>query len=104
MRPGQDAKLVINGVMGQADVWVNGTEVATEATVEGDYTSYTFDVTSLLRRGTNSLALELFPNNPSTMFTLDDVDWNQIPPDNNTGIQFPVQLHVSDALGIGNTT
>ncbi len=23
------------------------------------------------------------------MFTLDDVDWNQIPPDNNTGIQFP---------------
>ena len=36
----------------------------------------------------------MYPNNPSTMFTLDDVDWNQIPPDNNTGIQFPVQLHV----------
>ena len=50
LRPGQDAKLVINGVMGQADVWVNGTEVATEATVEGDYTSYTFDVTNLLRQ------------------------------------------------------
>ena len=29
------------------------------------------------------------------MFTLDDVDWNQIPPDNNTGIQFPVQLQVT---------
>jgi exo-1,4-beta-D-glucosaminidase len=103
LRPGQDAKLVINGVVGQADVWVNGTEVATEATVEGDYTSYTFDVTSLIRPGTNALALELFPNNPSTMFTLDDVDWNQIPPDNNTGIQFPIQLHISDALGISNT-
>ena len=117
LRPGQDAKLVINGVMGQADVWVNGTEVATQATVEGDYTSYTFDVTNLLRSaantsgtntsgtntsGTNTLALELFPNNPSSMFTLDDVDWSQIPPDNNTGIQFPVQLHVSDALGVSN--
>jgi len=100
---GQDARLVINGVVGQADVWVNGTEVATEATVEGDYTSYTFDVTNLLRAGTNSLALELFPNDPNTMLTLDDVDWNQIPPDNNTGIQFPVQLHVSDALAISNT-
>jgi len=100
---GQDVKLVINGVVGQADVWVNGTEVATEATVEGDYTSYTFDITSLLRPGVNSLALELFPNNPSTMFTLDDVDWNQIPPDNNTGIQFPVELHVSAALGISNS-
>jgi exo-1,4-beta-D-glucosaminidase len=99
----QDAKLVINGVMGQADVWVDGTEVATEATVEGDYTTYAFDVTRLLRPGTNTLALELYPNNPSTMFTLDDVDWNQIPPDNNTGIQFPVQLHVSAALGISNS-
>jgi exo-1,4-beta-D-glucosaminidase len=103
LAPGQDAKLVINGVMGQADVWVNGTEVATEATVEGDYTSYSFDVTNLIRPGTNSLALELFPNDPNTMFTLDDVDWNQIPPDNNTGIQFPVQLHVADALAISNT-
>ena len=103
LRPGQDAKLVINGVMGQADVWVNGTEVATEATVEGDYTSYSFDVSNLLRGGTNALALELYPNNPNTMFTLDDVDWNQIPPDNNTGIQFPVQLRVASALGIANT-
>jgi exo-1,4-beta-D-glucosaminidase len=103
LRAGQDAKLVINGVMGQADVWLNGTEVATQATVEGDFTSYTFDVTNLLRSGANSLALELYPNNPSTMFTLDDVDWSQIPPDNNTGIQFPVQLHISDALGISNT-
>jgi len=101
--PGQDARLVINGVVGQADVWVDGTEVATEATVEGDYTSYTFDITHLLRPGTNTLALELYPNNPSTMFTLDDVDWNQIPPDNNTGIQFPVQLHVFDALGISKS-
>jgi exo-1,4-beta-D-glucosaminidase len=32
------------------------------------------------------------------MFTLDDVDWNQIPPDNNTGIQFPVQLETNGAL------
>ena len=103
LQSGQDAKLVLNGVVGQADVWVNGTEVATQATVEGDYTSYTFDVSSLLRPGTNTLAMELYPNNPSAEFTLDDVDWNQIPPDNNTGIQFPVQLHVSDALSVSNS-
>ena len=36
------------------------------------------------------------------MFTFDDVDWNQIPPDNNTGIQFPVQLAVDGALSDGN--
>lgn len=32
------------------------------------------------------------------MFTTDNVDRNQIPPDNNTGIQFPVQLAVDGGL------
>ena len=66
-----------------------------QTTVEGDYTRYTFDVTSLLQPATTR-GLEVHPNNPNTMLTLDDVDWSQIPPDNNTGIQFPVQLQVSD--------
>ncbi len=50
--------------------------------------------------GANSLALEVYPNDPTRMLTLDDVDWSQIPPDNNTGIQFPLQLHTSGALAI----
>src|SRR4029077_20762877 len=52
--------------------------------------------------GANAVAIEVDPNNPETMFTLDDVDWNQIPPDNNTGLQFPVQLAVDGALSDGN--
>ena len=36
------------------------------------------------------------------MFTLDNVDWTQIPPDNNTGIQFPIQLHTSGPLALSN--
>jgi exo-1,4-beta-D-glucosaminidase len=97
------ASLIVNGIVGQADVWVNGKEIATQATVQGDYTRYTFDVTGLLRRGTNTLALEVYPNDPSTMFTLDNVDWTQIPPDNNTGIQFPIQLHTSGPLALSNS-
>jgi exo-1,4-beta-D-glucosaminidase len=102
LRPGQVASITVNGVVGAADVWVDGKLVATRDTVTGAYTRFTFDVTGLLRRGTNTLALKVYPNDPSTMFTLDDVDWNQIPPDNNTGIQFPVQLRVSDALSESN--
>ena len=96
---GQSASLIVNGVVGAADVWVDGKEVATQSTVEGAYTRYTFDVTSDLAKGTNAVALEVYPNNPNTMLTVDDVDWNQIPPDNNTGIQFPLELQVSNALG-----
>ena len=82
---------------------MNGTEVATSATVTGAYTRFTFNITSLIRSGTNSLAIEVNPNDPTTMFTLDNVDWTQIPPDNNTGIQFPVQLQVDGALAVGNS-
>ncbi len=99
---GQDAKLVLNGVVGAADVWVNGSEVATAATVTGDYARNVFDITGLLRSGTNSLAIEMHPNNPNAMLTLDNVDWSQIPPDNNTGIQFPVQLQTGGPLVLSN--
>jgi exo-1,4-beta-D-glucosaminidase len=99
---GQTATLIVNGVIGSANVWVDGHQVATSTTVTGAYTRFSFNVTSLLVAGTNSVAIEVNPNNPLTMFTLDDVDWNQIPPDNNTGIQFPVQLAVDGALSDGN--
>jgi exo-1,4-beta-D-glucosaminidase len=99
---GRYEQLIVNGVVGQADVWVNGSELATQATVQGDYTRYVFDVSNLLKPGQNSLALEVYPNNPTKMFTLDNVDWTQIPPDNNTGIQFPVQLHSSGPLAISD--
>jgi exo-1,4-beta-D-glucosaminidase len=95
---GQDAKLIVNGVVGKADLWVNGTEIATSATVAGAYARRVFDITADLVAGTNSLAIEMYPNNPNAMLTLDNVDWTQIPPDNNTGIQFPVQLQTGGPL------
>jgi exo-1,4-beta-D-glucosaminidase len=100
LRPGQHAKLILNGVIGAGHIWLNGQRVGT---VDGAYTRDVFDITPLLRAGRNELAIEVQPNNPNTMFTLDGVDWNQIPPDNNTGIQFPVQLSVADALSGGNS-
>ncbi len=100
--PGQVATLIVNGVVGSANVWVNGAEVATSATVTGAYTRFTFNITGLAVSGTNSLAIEINPNDPRSMYTLDNVDWTQIPPDNNTGIQFPVQLAVDGALSDSN--
>src|SRR5215467_4318096 len=100
---GQTATLIVNGVVGSANVWVNGTEVATSATVTGAYTRFTFDISGHVVSGTNSVAIEVNPNDPTTMFTTDNVDWTQIPPDNNTGIQFPVQLQVDGVLAVGNS-
>jgi exo-1,4-beta-D-glucosaminidase len=103
LQAGQIATLIVNGVVGSANVWVNGTEVATSSAVTGAYTRLTFNLTNLIVAGTNSLAIEVNPNDPASMYTLDNVDWTQIPPDNNTGIQFPVQLQVDGALAVGNS-
>ena len=96
------ASLVVNGVVGEADLWFNGHEVAGHRTLQGAYTQYVYDVSRLVHPGANAIALRLYPNDPGTMFTLDNVDWTQIPPDNNTGIQFPDQLHTSAALAISD--
>jgi exo-1,4-beta-D-glucosaminidase len=103
LAPGKAARLIVNGVVGSASVWVNGQQVATSATVTGAYTRFTFNITGLIVAGTNSLAIEVNPNDPASMYTLDNVDWTQIPPDNNTGIQFPVQLQVDGTLTVGNS-
>ena len=99
---GATVDLIINGVVGAADVFVDGHLVASRTEVTGDDTRFTFDVSSLVKSGQNAVALEVYPNNPKRMFTLDDVDWNQVPPDNNTGIQFPVQIDVSKVLSVSN--
>jgi exo-1,4-beta-D-glucosaminidase len=99
---GSSTQLIVNGVVGAAAVWVNGHELARPTTVTGAYTRFSFAITGLLRRGTNTVAIKMQPNNPDKMYTIDDVDWNQIPPDNNTGIQFPVQLQTSAPLSDGN--
>lgn len=101
---GQHMQLIVNGIVGEADVWVNGTEVATSQTVSGDYTQFTFDISDLLSKAghTNSIAFEVMPNQPDKMFTLDNVDWTQIAPDHNSGIQFPVQLDTYGGVSLSN--
>ncbi|MFC0430290.1 beta-mannosidase [Kutzneria buriramensis] len=99
---GETAQLVVNGVIGKADVWVNGHRLATSDTVTGAYTKFTFDVSKILTSGRNTVALEMYPNDPGSMFTVSRIDWSQIPPDNETGIHYPVQLRVSGTLTNGN--
>ncbi|GAB2984764.1 beta-mannosidase [Amycolatopsis acidiphila] len=97
-KPGQDVKMTIPGVVGEADLWVDGKQVAGRDVVSGAFAGHTFDITRFVRQGKNSLAVKMYPNDPAKMYTLDQVDWNQFPPDNNTGIQYPIQLQISDAL------
>jgi exo-1,4-beta-D-glucosaminidase len=83
-------------------LWINGQQVATSATIQGDYTRYIFDVSQIIRPGKNSLAVKVYENQPDKMFTVDDVNWNELTPDHNTGIQFPITLRIDDGLNVSN--
>jgi exo-1,4-beta-D-glucosaminidase len=97
--PGRNVTLEVRGIMGQADLWVNGVQVATRDTLQGSEPNYTFDISNLVT-GTspNALAFKLYPNNPGAMLTQDFNDWTQAARDQNTGIKYPVRLHISNAL------
>src|SRR5215470_9669409 len=44
LAPGQVATLIVNGVIGSANVWVNGQQVAAPGTVTGAYTRFSFNI------------------------------------------------------------
>src|ERR1044072_851799 len=78
--------LDISGVMSSADVWVNGSQVATAAQIAGAYTRNERDITALVHSGTNSVAFRVNANNPNNHLTIGWIDWVQVPRDDNTGI------------------
>ncbi|MFJ8059082.1 glycosyl hydrolase 2 galactose-binding domain-containing protein [Streptomyces sp. NPDC096142] len=78
--------LDFSGVISAADVYLNGTRIATAADVNGAYTQHESDVTSLVRAGTNTVAFRIRPNDPDKNLTMGWIDWLQPPPDQNMGI------------------
>lgn len=81
-----------DGIIHKADLFVNGEQVAGTREIAGAYTTNSFDITSLVRRGLNALAYRVHPGNPKADLSIGWVDWNQWPPDNNMGIWRDVVL------------
>ena len=82
---GRHTLLRTNGVIGGADLWMNGHEIADHAAIAGAYPLHEFDVTQWVHEGTNTLALRVHPADPQLDFSMGWVDWNPSPPDNNMG-------------------
>lgn len=74
-----------NGIIADADLWVNGHPVADHAALAGAYPVHELDVTRLLHAGVNTLALRVHPADPRMALTTSWVDWNPAAPDDNMG-------------------
>jgi exo-1,4-beta-D-glucosaminidase len=82
---GRHTLLRSNGIIGGADVWLNGHQVAPRADLRGAYPVRVFDVTPWVRAGVNTLALRVHAADPQLDLSMGWVDWNPQPPDNNMG-------------------
>jgi exo-1,4-beta-D-glucosaminidase len=92
--------LNFNGINYRANIWVNGTRIATRDEVAGAFRRYEFDITRLVRRGaTNAVAVEVFAPQPRDL-AITWVDWNPTPPDKNMGLWGDAYVAASGPVAI----
>jgi exo-1,4-beta-D-glucosaminidase len=100
-QPGVNTFLKLNGgVIARGEVWLNGKKVAGTDQVIGAYPTFEFNVTSLLRKGDNALAIKAMPSDPAKDLVIHFVDWTQLPPDRNQGLFRDVDLVQSGAVSL----
>ncbi|WP_163509191.1 glycosyl hydrolase 2 galactose-binding domain-containing protein [Fodinicola acaciae] len=102
-RPGQHTYLIMNGISGRANLWVNGKKVADQAQLQGSYSQLEYDITSLVTNGSNAIALDVYKNDDSKYLTSGTIDWNPKAPDRNTGLVFAPQLAQDGAISVRDT-
>jgi exo-1,4-beta-D-glucosaminidase len=96
----QRTYLDFSGVLSKADVWVNGTRIATKDQVNGAYTRHDLDVTAQVHEGVNSVAFKVYPNDPNKDLSMGWIDWAQTPPDQNMGIVRDVLVRRSGPVAL----
>ncbi len=97
--PGQVYRLRFNGISYRADVWLNGTKIASSDTIEGSFRQFVFDVTPFIKKGENVLALKVSKAEGGDL-NIGFVDWNPEPADNNMGIWRNVEFLFSGPVSI----
>lgn len=85
---GQRIYLHFDGINYRANLWVNGTEIATNTQMVGTYTRFEYDITNVaVIGGNNAVALEITgPNGSNQELAITYVDWQLMAPDRNEGV------------------
>jgi len=83
---GQRIYVHFDGINYRANLWVNGTQIASSTQVVGTYTGFEYDITSVANiGGNNAVALDI--TGPlSTDLGIVFVDWYPLPADRNEGV------------------
>ncbi|MBQ9185103.1 MAG: glycoside hydrolase family 2 [Bacteroidales bacterium] len=97
---GKHYSLDFDGLGYYADIYLNGTQIASSDTTFGVFISRKYDVTNLLKGG-NKLEVKL-RRAQSGDLNIGFVDWNPRPLDESMGIVRPVSIHATGSVSIGD--
>ncbi len=79
------ARLMLDGINYRADIWLNGSKIATKDSIFGAFKQFNLNISRYVKPSGNILAIEIFPPKPRD-FYMGFVDWAPTPPDNYMGI------------------
>jgi exo-1,4-beta-D-glucosaminidase len=85
------ARLQLDGINYRANIWLNGTLVASQDSVYGAFRQFDLNISKAAKAGINTLAIEIFPPKPRD-FYMGFVDWAPTPPDKYMGIFREVRI------------
>lgn len=85
-------RLTFEGINYKANIWLNGSLIASADTLQGSYGIWDVDITRHLKRGANLLAVEVIPPVFGVDVSMGFVDWNPTPPDQLMGLWRGVML------------
>ncbi|KAJ5726981.1 Glycoside hydrolase family 2 immunoglobulin-like beta-sandwich [Penicillium malachiteum] len=94
MKPseGQYFTLKTHGITSKADIYLNGVQIASSEQQQGSYGGHKYDLTGIIKPGSNCLLIKAYPTNYLRDFAMGFVDWNPYPPDNGTGVWRNVEI------------
>ena len=95
---GQHVELAFDGLGYYADIFLNGTQIASSDTTFGVFRRWTYEVGDLLR-SSNTLEVKLRRAQKGDL-NHGYVDWNPRPLDESMGIVRPVTLHATGAVSV----
>ncbi len=97
----QTVLLRFEGINYKANIWLNGEKIADTTQVKNAFLHYLFNISGVIRKGKNVLAVEVFPPKPGD-FTIGFVDWNPKVPDADMGIFRPVILETNGGTAVNH--
>lgn len=85
------ARLLLDGINYRADIWLNGSLVASRDSVFGAFKQFDLNISKYAKPLGNLLAIRIYPPQPRD-FYMGFVDWAPTPPDNYMGIFREVRI------------